>query len=124
MSFHEPGGKGESMNKLLHQLGEALRATPSFDPADNVKRQNYDPEMIYVECRACGRPILWEPGQTTALLARSNIKPGMVDERCLILSDGCQECMPYSDGFSLSIVRLAVITQHDLILMQKPGGNA
>ena len=112
------------MNHLLKQLGEALLVSPSFDPADKGVNGNYDPEMLYVECRHCGKPIMWEPGRTTAILARSNISPSTVDERCMILSDGCKECSPHSEVFALSIVRLAGVSAQDLLLIHKTGGHA
>lgn len=86
--------------------------------------KSYDPELLYVECKFCGRPILWEPGHTTTLLRQSNINPLSVDEHCLILSDGCRECMPDSQGFHLSIIRLATLPVTAMLLMQKPAGNA
>ena len=112
------------MNSLMRQLGEALLVSPSFDPKEQTRVHDYDPEMVYVECRLCGKPVLWEAGRTTSLLIRSGINPQMIDERCLILADGCKECRPYDNGFPLSIVRLSAITPQDLILMHKTGGNA
>jgi hypothetical protein len=106
-------------------LNEALFLASSFEPAQ-VKKGNspYDPEMLYVECSNCGKPIMWEPGRTTELLIRSNINVSQLDEHCLILADGCKECRPSSHGHSLSIVRLAGISMQDLLLLQKTGGHA
>ncbi len=80
--------------------------------------------MLYVECRKCGKPIMWEPGRTTAILARSSVNPDLVDERCMIVSDGCRDCSPQADAFALTIVRLAGISAQDLLLLHKTGGNA
>lgn len=112
------------MNEFLAKLNQALNLSAVLDSrADG--RKSYDPELLYVECRNCGKPIVWEAGRTTAILLRSRVKPEFVDEHCLILSDGCRECMPYADGYPLSIVRLAGITPQDMILLHnKPGGNA
>lgn len=84
----------------------------------------YDPELLYVECKLCGRPILWEQGRTTSLLLQSNINPLSIDAHCLILSEGCRECMPDADGFHLSIIRLATMPMSAVLLLQKPAGNA
>lgn len=113
-----------AMNKLLRQLDMSLPAAHLLDVPRNANEKPYDPELIYVECRVCGRPVIWEPGRTTNLLADSNISPQSVDEHCLILSDGCRECNPGSDGFSLSMVRLSNFSLSSLMLMQKTKGHA
>ncbi|MDL2306804.1 hypothetical protein LJC48_02065 [Desulfovibrio sp. OttesenSCG-928-C06] len=112
------------MNSLLRQLGEALLISPSFDPKEQSVVHDYDPEMLYVECRLCGKPVMWEAGRTTSLLVRTGINPHLIDERCLILSDGCKQCQPYEEAFPLSIVRLSAVTPQDLLLLHKTGGNA
>lgn len=112
------------MNKLLRQFDMSMQAAQLLNAPQSADKKPYDPELIYVECRVCGRPVLWEPGRTTALLADSKINPQSVDEHCLILSDGCRECSPDTDGFHLSIVRLSNVTLNSLLLMQKPKGHA
>lgn len=112
------------MNKLLRQLEMSIPAAQLLNAPHNPNKNPYDPELIYVECRTCGRPVLWEPGRTTALLAESKISPQSVDEQCLILSDGCRECSPETDGYHLSIVRLSNVSLSSLMLMQKPKGHA
>lgn len=85
----------------------------------------YDPEMIYVECRICGRPVLWEPGHTTALLSQAGVDFSTLDERCLLLSEGCPVCRPEEEyGFSIAVVRIAGLTAEESVYMSKPGGNA
>jgi hypothetical protein len=119
------GEKIMDNNNISSTLSDALFISPSFEPGQTQKSNPaYDPEMLYVECNNCGKPIVWEPGRTTELLIRSNINPSTLDEHCLILSDGCKECMPYSRGYSLSIVRLAGISLQDLLLLQKTSGHA
>ena len=112
------------MNKLLRQLEMSLPAAQLLNAPEHAGKKPYDPELIYVECRVCGRPVLWEPGRTTSLLAQSNINPLSVDEHCLILSDGCRECAPESDSYRLSIVRLSNVSLNSFLLMQKPKGHA
>jgi hypothetical protein len=112
-------------NNISSALSDALFISPTFGSGqEKPGAPVYDPEMLYVECNNCGKPIVWEPGRTTELLLRSRINPSALDEHCLILSDGCKECMPYSRGYSLSIVRLAGISAQDLMLLQKTGGHA
>jgi hypothetical protein len=118
-------GKVAMNNDNISALNEALFLVSAFEPARAQKGNSpYDPEMLYVECSNCGKPIMWESGRTTELLVRSNINVSQLDEHCLILADGCKECMPYSHGHSLSIVRLAGISMQDLLLLQKIGGHA
>ena len=85
----------------------------------------FDPEMLYIECKACGRPVLWEQGKTTDMLAGAGIEPGLLDESCMVLSDGCPLCRPEeSVGFILSVVRVAGLSADDHLKMVKPGGHA
>lgn len=85
----------------------------------------YDPEMIYVECRVCGRPVFWEAGHTTALLTQAGVDFSTLDERCLLLSEGCPVCRPEEDyGFSIAVVRIAGLTAEESVYMSKPAGNA
>ncbi|MDK2957952.1 MAG: hypothetical protein PWQ57_3450 [Desulfovibrionales bacterium] len=66
----------------------------------------FDPELLYVECGRCGEPVLWEPGDTTRLLAWYGVNPETLDERCLIISDGCRACDPDAAGYDTEVVRL------------------
>ena len=85
----------------------------------------FDPEMLYIECKACGRPVLWEQGKTTDMLAGAGIDPNLLDACCMVLSDGCPLCRPEERvGFILSVVRVAGLSADDHLKMVKPGGHA
>ena len=68
--------------------------------------KRFDPELLYVECARCGQPVLWSPGDTTNILAWAGIDSGTLDEKCMIVSDGCPSCMPGQSSFSTQVVRL------------------
>jgi hypothetical protein len=69
--------------------------------------RGYDPELMIVECARCGRPVLWEPGRSTEVLAGVGIDPLELDARCLLLTDGCPHCRPrQEEGFSVQVFRL------------------
>lgn len=90
-----------------------------------VKGQEYDPELLYVECQNCGKPVLWEQGKTTELLTAAGVDLSKLDDRCMIISEGCPVCSPGTeDGFSLAVVRLAGLTPEEAIYMSRPGGTA
>jgi hypothetical protein len=110
------------MNNLLRQLGEVLFMSPVL--GSKIGAKPYDPELLYVECRLCGNPVMWEAGKTTLLLRQSDINPGLIDESCMILSEGCHHCHPENEAFSLSIVRLASITAQEIAMLHRPAGNA
>lgn len=112
------------MNKLSRHIGMSMPAAQLLNAPQDEGKKPYDPELIYVECRVCGRPVLWEPGRTTAILIESQINTSTVDEHCLILSDGCRGCKPEADGYHLSIVRLSDVPISSFLLMQKPKGHA
>lgn len=72
----------------------------------SIETPLFDPEMVYVECRNCGQPLIWEPGRTTALLAGAGIDISSVDATCLIVAERCPICRPDVHEFSLSVIRL------------------
>lgn len=71
-----------------------------------MDKKRFDPEMLYVECARCGLPVLWSPGDTTNILVWAGIDTGNLDEKCMIVSDGCPACMPGQGSFSTQVVRL------------------
>ena len=88
-------------------------------------RSWYDPELLYVECHICGKPVLWEPGRTTELLLEAGVDITALDERCLILSEGCLFCRPKEEhGFTLAVVRVAGLTPEEAVYMARPAGTA
>lgn len=66
----------------------------------------FDPELLYVECAKCGKPVLWNPGDTTRILAWAGIDTSSLDEKCMIVSEGCPTCQPGVHSFSTQVVRL------------------
>ncbi len=90
-----------------------------------VKAGQYDPELLYVECQMCGKPVLWEPGKTTELLIAAGVDVGRLDERCMIVSAGCPSCLPRpGEGYTLAVVRLAGLTPEEAMYMMRQGGSA
>jgi len=85
----------------------------------------YDPELLYVECQICGKPVLWEQGRTTELLLAAGVDVSRLDERCMIVSSGCPACVPLSsEGYTLAVVRLAGLTPEEAVYMTRPAGTA
>lgn len=66
----------------------------------------FDPELLYVECDHCGQPVLWKHGLTTKLLTMAEIDPASLDERCMIMSEGCPSCRPGETSFTTQVIRL------------------
>ncbi len=102
--------------------GKAFGRLQKTVPAPGL---GYDLELLYVECHKCGRPVLWDTGKTTRLLKAAGVDLHTIDERCMILSDGCPVCSPNSkQGFPLTVVRVAGLTPEEAVLMEKPGGHS
>ncbi|WP_419785981.1 hypothetical protein [Pseudodesulfovibrio sp.] len=68
--------------------------------------KKFDPELLYVECSLCGQPILWRHGLTSKLLKMAGIDPATLDERCVIMSEGCPSCIPGETSFTTQVIRL------------------
>jgi hypothetical protein len=66
----------------------------------------FDPELLYVECSRCGQPILWGHGMTSKLLRLAGIDMATLDERCVIMSEGCPACQPGETSFTTQVIRL------------------
>ncbi|CAK7004163.1 MAG: hypothetical protein DELT_00159 [Desulfovibrio sp.] len=84
----------------------------------------YDLDLLYVECRLCGNPVLWDKGKTSRLIQASGIDVSLLDSECLILADGCPQCKPESAMYRLQVVRLAAFSAQDLLLLTAHKGNA
>ncbi len=121
MTIHEK-------NNSLARLSIAKEIFSSELPLRTVtaaEGSSFDPELLYVECHNCGKPVLWEQGKTTALLAAAGVDLRSLDERCMIVSEGCPSCRPLEqEGFTLAVVRIAGLTPEEAIHMTKPAGTA
>ena len=121
------------MNTFDKLLSLSLLANPDTARASaghiaderRAKSSPYDPELLYVECRFCGKPVLWEQGKTTELLLGAGVDAHTLDERCFIVSEGCPACRPHeADGFTLAVVRIAGLTPEEAVYMSRPGGHS
>lgn len=84
----------------------------------------YDLDLIYVECRLCGKPVLWGKGKTSLLLNASGVDTSMLDADCLLLSEGCPCCHPGGSPFHLQVARVTSVTPQDILLLSNHKGNA
>ena len=111
-------------------LGNAMvaRAEDGFAVRENLDSPKcpvgYDLDLLYVECRYCGKPVLWERGQTSVLVNASGIDTTLLDAECLILSDGCPQCRPESALFHLQMVRVTALSPQDILLLADTKGSA
>lgn len=118
------------MHTIEYRLGNALvaMADNGFTVRKNLRPSEppvgYDLDLLYVECRFCGKPVLWEQGKTSTLVNASGIDVGLLDEECLILSEGCPYCRPDIPSFHLQVVRVAALSAQDLLLLSVQRGNA
>ena len=94
------------------------------NPASGVKPSGYDLDLLYVECRMCGNPVLWEKGKTSLLITASGMDTNALDEECMLLSDGCPNCRPGTGQFHLQMVRVTALTPHDVLILADSKGSA
>jgi hypothetical protein len=123
------------MNSVAYRLGNALvaLAEDGFVLREGLENQaqpasqeskGYDLDLLYVECRFCGKPVLWEKGKTSLLVRSSGIDISLLDEECMIISEGCPNCRPGLPFFQLQLVRVAVLSPHDIMLLGENKGSA
>ncbi len=66
----------------------------------------FDPDLMYVECKHCGRPVLWSTGRTSEILKGVDVARAELDASCMILTHGCPRCEPGERQFRLQIIRV------------------
>lgn len=102
-----------------HASGIAL---PPSCPPEGSGLSRFDPELLYVECRLCGRPVFWGSGASTLAVAGLGIAPSSLDSRCMILTNGCAHCRPKAHHDHI-LIRISESGEYDR-LMDDPAGNA
>ena len=123
------------MNSVAYRLGNALvaQAEDGFSTQEGLEcpantaapvLAGYDLDLLYVECCFCGKPVLWDKGKTSLLVQASGIDTSLLDEECMILSEGCPNCRPETPFFQLRVVRVAALSPHDLMLFAENRGSA
>ncbi|WP_245590080.1 hypothetical protein [Desulfonatronum lacustre] len=83
----------------------------SNPPVAGLNRQHspkngFDPELMFVECHRCGRPLVWNQGEASQIIEQSGIDTKKLDAQCLILAEGCPQCAPGEGGYMVRVVRL------------------
>lgn len=110
---------------FLPKTGKTMSPSAPYSASDEINGLLYDPELLYVECQNCGKPVLWEFGRTTELLLAAGVDLSKLDDRCMIISEGCPACSPIEEGgYNLAVVRLAGLTPEEAVHMSRPGGHA
>ena len=117
-------------NSIEYCLGKAMFSQSDGDISfsKNLKGKHpksaYDLDLLYVECRFCGKPVLWEQGKTSLLLQASGIDTTLLDAECMLLADGCPNCQPGKSSFQLHVVRVAAFAPEEAMLLQDNRGTA
>ena len=106
----------------MDRLNTLHSAFPPSRPPENPGLSRFDPELLYVECRLCGRPVNWESGLSTLAVAGGGIAENNLDARCMILTNGCRHCRPHGQ-YEHIVIRISGSGKHDRLL-DEPGGTA
>lgn len=112
------------MSNLPHQYLITAQDIFSLQERGEAEFEPLDPELLYVECRACGRPVIWESGKTTHLLKDAEVSLELLDSHCMLLTETCPTCRPEMMGIKIQVVRLAVTTDEDLAHLEIARGHA
>lgn len=110
---------GKAMVALAHN-SVSIRENPET----GARPSGYDLDLLYVECRMCGNPVLWEKGKTSLLVTASGLDTSVLDEECMLLSDGCPNCRPGTGQFHLQVVRVTALTPQDMLMLSDSRGSA
>lgn len=118
------------MSVFEYCLGNVMVASAAdgFSIRKDLESRNpilgYDLDLLYVECRLCGKPVLWDRGKTSLLLNASGVDTAMLDAECLLLSEGCPGCRPAGSPYHLQVVRITSFTPQDILLLSDHKGHA
>ena len=107
------------MDRLSAGIGSAF---PASCLPESSGLSQFDPELLYVECRLCGRPVYWGEGLSTLIVAGAGIPQGSLDARCMILTNGCDHCKPHGRHEHI-IIRISSSGKYDRLL-DEPAGSA
>jgi hypothetical protein len=66
---------------------------------------HFDPSLLYAECSQCGSPVLWLSDASEDILWMG-IAPGSLDADCLLLYEGCPNCVPGQQVYESRFIRL------------------
>ncbi len=112
------------MSYLPHEYLITAQDIFSLQEADRSVFVSIDPELLYVECRSCGRPVIWEAGKTTHLLNEAQVSLELLDSQCMLLTETCPVCQPDILAIKIQVVRLSHTTDEDLEQLDITIGNA
>jgi hypothetical protein len=79
----------------------------------------YDPEMLYIECTNCGRPIIWDEGEATDFVAWSGYPAWAIDSSCCILTSSCPACAPNKGGYSSWLAKAAEMPEPEEVAAEE-----
>lgn len=86
--------------------------------------KGHDPELMFVECVRCGRPVMWEHGRATQELRDAGVRSADLDDHCMIVTDGCAQCRPENGAYRVKVIRISGIEQRDPLYDAEPVGTA
>jgi len=92
-------------SEITGEFTQAKAALQRIASALRPRRRGFDPELLFVQCRRCGRALHWEEGETSRVLAKSGVALDQLDLSMLILSDGCEACAPEELTHHADLVR-------------------
>lgn len=106
----------------MHNRSDCASTFPPVYLPESSGDSRFDPELLYVECRLCGRPVFWGEGVSTLAVTGAGIAPASLDARCMILTNGCDKCSPHKTHEHV-VIRIDSTGEHDR-LMDDPAGYA
>ncbi|MCA1986251.1 MAG: hypothetical protein LDL27_07220 [Desulfovibrio sp.] len=101
MEHHHPryptsaAERATAWRMLADLFPEALQAGPGFDVS-----------LLYAECGACGRPLVWPAAVTLLVLRHAGVATESLDYTHLLRTNGCAACSPSLEDPIITLVRL------------------
>lgn len=110
------------MLKSPHSLRKEHDITPL--PGARERFEHIDPDLLYVECRQCGNPVLWGQGRTAKILKQAGIPSGQLSARHLLVTDGCPSCSPDQVHYETHVIELPEVFDPEMLALRNAAGTA
>lgn len=93
-----------SATPLATDIAQRLLARRT--PRREADAAGFDLSLLYAECGGCGRPLVWPAVMTRGILRKAGVDPETLDLGHLLRTDGCHQCSPDRDDFTVTLVKL------------------
>lgn len=84
----------------------------------------FDPELLYVQCAHCSRPVMWTQGKLTQIVRDAGVSRAQLDATHFMFTEGCPQCNPEQTEFRIRLIRMDRMPPENPLSNDPRAGNA